>query len=160
MSEQVLLAVVFTFKIFQSYVLGTKVIVCTGNSALRYLMAKKDEKSRLIRWVLFLQEIDFEANDRKVLKIKLSITYHVWRKNLCSRKDMRIKLIMFFRITTFLADCQDLISWFADFVNYLESYLVPTDSSFNQRKKYMNYVKFFWDEPYLHYTSDIGIICR
>ena len=28
-------------------------------------MAKKDEKPRLIRWVLLLQEFDFEVLDRK-----------------------------------------------------------------------------------------------
>ncbi|XP_015080158.1 uncharacterized protein LOC107023854 [Solanum pennellii] len=32
----------------------------TEHSALRYLMAKKDVKPRLIRWVLQLQEFDFE----------------------------------------------------------------------------------------------------
>ena len=35
------------------------------HSALRYLMAKKDAKPRLIRWVLLLQEFDFEVMDRK-----------------------------------------------------------------------------------------------
>ena len=37
----------------------------TDHSALRYLMAKKDVKPRLIRWVLLLQEFDFEVMDRK-----------------------------------------------------------------------------------------------
>ena len=42
MTEQELLAVVFSFKKFGSYLLGTKVIVHTDHSSLRYLMAKKD----------------------------------------------------------------------------------------------------------------------
>ena len=37
----------------------------TDYSALRYLMAKKDAKLRLICWVLILQEFDFEVIDRK-----------------------------------------------------------------------------------------------
>ena len=49
MTEQELLAVVFAFEIFRSYLLGTGVIVHTDHSALRYLMAKKDAKPRLIR---------------------------------------------------------------------------------------------------------------
>ena len=53
-TEQELLAVVFTFEKIRSYLLGTRVIVHTDHSALRYLMAKKDEKPRLIRWVLLL----------------------------------------------------------------------------------------------------------
>ena len=51
-TEQELLAVVFSFEKFRSYSLGTRVIVHTDHSALRYLMAKKDLKPRLIRWVL------------------------------------------------------------------------------------------------------------
>ena len=65
MTEQELLAVVFAFEKFRSYLLGTRVIVHTDHSELRYLMAKKDAKPRLIRWVLLLQEFDFEVLDRK-----------------------------------------------------------------------------------------------
>ena len=45
--------------------MGTKVIVYTDHSAIRYLMQKKDAKPRLIRWVLLLQEFDLEIKDRK-----------------------------------------------------------------------------------------------
>ena len=65
MTEQKLLAVVFAFEKFRSYLLDTRVIVHTGHSALRYLMSKKDAKPRLIRCVLLLQEFDFEVLDRK-----------------------------------------------------------------------------------------------
>lgn len=37
----------------------------THHSALRYLMSKRDVKPRLIRWVLLLQEFDFEVKGRK-----------------------------------------------------------------------------------------------
>ena len=50
-----------------------------------------------------------------------------------------------------LAASQDLIPWFTDFVNYLASDILPSDLSFNQRKKFMYYVKkFFWDKSYLY----------
>ena len=64
-TEQELLAVVFAFKKFLSYFLGTRVTVHIDHSALRYLMEKKYVKPRLIRWVLLLQEFDFEAKDKK-----------------------------------------------------------------------------------------------
>ncbi|XP_070013108.1 uncharacterized protein [Nicotiana sylvestris] len=51
-------------KKFRAYLLGSKVIVYTDHAALRYLMAKKDAKPRLIRWVLLLQEFDLEVKDR------------------------------------------------------------------------------------------------
>ena len=41
-TEQEILAVVFAFEKFHSYLLGTRVIVHTDHSTLRYLMAKKD----------------------------------------------------------------------------------------------------------------------
>lgn len=64
-TEQELLAVVYAFEKFRAYLLGTKVVVHTDHATLRYLMAKKDAKPRLIRWVLLLQEFDFEVKDRK-----------------------------------------------------------------------------------------------
>ena len=65
MTEQELLAVVFAFEKFRSYLLVTRVIVHTDHSTLRYLIAKKDAVPRLICWVLQLQEFDFEVRDRK-----------------------------------------------------------------------------------------------
>ena len=65
MTEQELLAVVFAFERFHSYLLGTRVIVHIDHSVLRYLMAKNDGKTRFIRWVLLLQEFDFELKDIK-----------------------------------------------------------------------------------------------
>ena len=58
--EKELLAVVFAIDKFRSYLVGTKVIVYTDHAALKYLLTKKDAKPRLIRWILLLQEFDFE----------------------------------------------------------------------------------------------------
>ena len=56
---------VFAYEKICSYLLGTRVIVHTTQSVLRNLMAKKDVKPRLIRWVLLLQEFDFKVKHRK-----------------------------------------------------------------------------------------------
>ncbi|GJR71527.1 reverse transcriptase domain-containing protein [Tanacetum coccineum] len=40
-------------------------LVYTDHSALKYLFAKKDSKARLLRWVLLLQEFDFNVIDTK-----------------------------------------------------------------------------------------------
>ncbi|XP_075497927.1 uncharacterized protein LOC142535526 [Primulina tabacum] len=64
-TEKEMLAVVFAFDKFRTYLIGTKVNVFTDHAALRYLFAKKDAKPRLIRWILLLQEFDFEVKDKK-----------------------------------------------------------------------------------------------
>ena len=47
-TEKELLAVVFAFDKFRAYLIGTKVIVFTDHSAIKYLISKKDAKLRLI----------------------------------------------------------------------------------------------------------------
>ena len=64
-TEKELLVIVFAFDKFWPYLIGNKVIVHTDHSAIKYLMTKKDAKSRLIRWVLLLQEFDLEIKDKK-----------------------------------------------------------------------------------------------
>jgi hypothetical protein len=53
-TEKELLAVVFALDKFRSYLLGSKVLVYSDHAALKYILSKKDAKSRLIRWILLL----------------------------------------------------------------------------------------------------------
>ncbi|GKB39933.1 reverse transcriptase domain-containing protein [Tanacetum coccineum] len=64
-TEKEMLAVVYAFEKFRSYLILNKCIVYTDHSALKYLFAKKDSKARLLRWVLLLQEFDFNIIDTK-----------------------------------------------------------------------------------------------
>ena len=50
--EKELLAVVYALEKFRSYILGSKIIIYTDHVVLKYLITKKEAKSRLIRWVL------------------------------------------------------------------------------------------------------------
>ncbi|GJY83053.1 reverse transcriptase domain-containing protein [Tanacetum coccineum] len=67
-TEKEMLAVVYAFEKFRSYLIMNKSIVYTDHSALKYLFAKKDAKARLLRWVLLLQEFDFKVIDTKGAK--------------------------------------------------------------------------------------------
>nr|GFC52668.1 reverse transcriptase domain-containing protein [Tanacetum cinerariifolium] len=58
-----MLAVVYVFEKFRSYLIMNKSIVYTDHFALKYLFAKKDAKARLLRWILLLQEFDFKVID-------------------------------------------------------------------------------------------------
>ncbi|GJZ59649.1 reverse transcriptase domain-containing protein [Tanacetum coccineum] len=60
-----MLAVVYAFEKFRSYLIMNKSVVYTDHSALKYLFNKKDAKARLLRWVLLLQEFDFSVIDTK-----------------------------------------------------------------------------------------------
>ncbi|GKB98559.1 reverse transcriptase domain-containing protein [Tanacetum coccineum] len=64
-TEKELMAVVFAFDKFKSYLILSKTIVHTDHSALRHLFKMQDAKPRLIRWILLLQEFDIEIKDRK-----------------------------------------------------------------------------------------------
>ena len=63
--EKEMLVMVFACEKFRPYVLGSHVIIHIDHAAIKYLMTKKEAKSRLIRWVLLLQEFDFEIKDKK-----------------------------------------------------------------------------------------------
>nr|GFA85420.1 reverse transcriptase domain-containing protein [Tanacetum cinerariifolium] len=60
-----MLAVVYAFEKFRSYLILNTSIVYTDHSALKYLFAKKDSKARLLRWVLLLQKFTFKVIDTK-----------------------------------------------------------------------------------------------
>ncbi|GJU55530.1 reverse transcriptase domain-containing protein [Tanacetum coccineum] len=64
-TEKELLAVVYAFEKFRSYLVMSKSIVYTDHSAIKYLFAKKDAKARLMRWILLLQEFDIDVRDKK-----------------------------------------------------------------------------------------------
>ena len=53
-TEKEMLAIVFACEKFRPYILGSHVIIHTYHAAIKYLMAKKEAKPRLIRWALLL----------------------------------------------------------------------------------------------------------
>ncbi|KAF8110404.1 hypothetical protein N665_0084s0014 [Sinapis alba] len=64
-TKKELLAIVFAFDKFRSYLVGSKVIVHTDHATLRYLLTKKDAKPWLQIWILLLQEFDLHIKDKK-----------------------------------------------------------------------------------------------
>ncbi|RDX91963.1 Retrovirus-related Pol polyprotein from transposon 17.6, partial [Mucuna pruriens] len=74
-TKKELLAIVFALDKFRSYLLGSKIIVFSDHATLKYLLPttpfllkKLDAKSRLIWWMLLLQEFDLEIRDKKGAK--------------------------------------------------------------------------------------------
>ena len=64
-TKKEMLAMVFACEKFSPYILGFHVVIHIDHAAIKYLMANKDAKLRLIRWVLLLQEFNLEIKDKK-----------------------------------------------------------------------------------------------
>nr|GEY15610.1 reverse transcriptase domain-containing protein [Tanacetum cinerariifolium] len=77
-TEKEMLAVVYAFEKFWSYLIMNKSIVYTDHSALKYLFAKKYSKARLIHWVLLLDRGTYFCNElfAKVM-LKFSVTHRL-----------------------------------------------------------------------------------
>ncbi|GJS66441.1 reverse transcriptase domain-containing protein [Tanacetum coccineum] len=67
-TEKELLAMVYAFEKFHPYLVLSKTIVYTDHSALKYLLAKKDAKPRLLWWIFLLQEFDVIIRGKKGAK--------------------------------------------------------------------------------------------
>jgi len=64
---------------------GAKVIVYTDFAAFKYLLTKKDAKSRLIRWILLRQEFDHEIKDKK--EVENTVTDHLSRMQVTNMQE-------------------------------------------------------------------------
>nr|GEY46534.1 reverse transcriptase domain-containing protein [Tanacetum cinerariifolium] len=119
-TEKEMLAVVYAFEKFWSYLIMNKSIVYTDHSALKYLFAKKDSKARLLRWVLLLQEFKFKVIDTKGAE-NLAVD-HLSRlenphQNVLDPKEINETFpLETLNMVSFRGDSST--SWFADFANY------------------------------------------
>ncbi|GJS87347.1 reverse transcriptase domain-containing protein [Tanacetum coccineum] len=152
MTEKEMLAVVYAFEKFQSYLILNKSIVYTDHSPLKYLFAKKDSMARLLRWVLLIQEFYFNVIDTKGAE-NLS-TDHLSRlenpyENVLDPKEINETFpLETLNMVTFRGDSSTL--WFADFANYHAGNFIVKRMLSQQKNKFFKDVKhYFWDDPYL-----------
>ncbi|KAL5570702.1 hypothetical protein UlMin_020299 [Ulmus minor] len=123
-----------------------KVIVYTDHSTIKYLVEKKYAKPRLIRWVLLLQEFDLEIRDRKGTENQ--VADHLSRLEQNQESSEVINETFPDEQLCFLTQTQ--LPWYADFVNFLVSGMLPPNLTSQQKKRFLNDVKFYhWDEPFL-----------
>jgi len=147
-TEKELLAVVFAFDKFRSYLILSKVVVFTDHSALRHLMAKKDAKPRLIRWILLLQEFDVEIKDKKGAE-NLAAD-HLSRLENPLLEGTKAEIINDCFPDEHLYALKVDSPWFADFANFLASNILPNNLSYQQKKKFFADVKnYMWEDPFL-----------
>ncbi|CAM8889514.1 unnamed protein product [Rhodiola kirilowii] len=154
-TEKELLAVVYAFEKFRPYLVGTKTIVYTDHAAIKYLMAKKDAKQRLIRWVLLLQEFNSEIRDKK--GVESVVADHLSRVELYDSKWFSAPIQDSF-VGEYLMSAEDDAPWYADYVNYLTCNILPEGLDYNQKSKFLHDVsRYNWDDPYLYKLCSDGI---
>nr|GEY92440.1 hypothetical protein [Tanacetum cinerariifolium] len=119
-TEKEMLAVVYAFEKFRLYLIMNKSIVHTDHSALKYLFAKKDAKARLLRWVLLLQEFDFQVLDIKgaenLAADHLSRLKNPYENVLDPKEINETFPLEMLSMVTFCSDSS--APWFANFANY------------------------------------------
>ncbi|GJW06877.1 reverse transcriptase domain-containing protein [Tanacetum coccineum] len=160
-TEKEMLAVVYAFEKFRSYLIMNKSVVYTDHSALKYLFNKKDAKARLLRWILLLQEFDFSVIDTKGAEnyaadhlSRLENPY----ENVFDPKEITET----FPLETLNAvNSYQSTPWFADIANYhAGNFLVKGMTSQQKRKFFKDIKHYFWDDPYLFRTCADQIIRR
>ena len=151
-TEKELLAIIFAFDKFRSYLILSKVIVYTDHSALRYLLSKTDAKPRIIRWILLLQEFNLEIWDKKgaenLAADHLSRLENPHLEKLNEEEiDDTFPEEELYRINKVSNTFEP---WFADFANYLVCKVLPSDKTSQQKKKFfIEFKHYFWEGPFL-----------
>ena len=149
---------VFSCEKFRPYILGSHVVIHTDHVAIKYLMAKKDAKLRLIRWVLLLQEFDLEIKDKK--GSDNVIVDHLSRLERIDETEKGTEISeIFLDEQLFMLSVQT--PWYANIVNYLACGAMPFEFSYQQRRKLRtDYRLYIWDYPLLYKRGADMIIRR
>ncbi|GJZ87584.1 reverse transcriptase domain-containing protein [Tanacetum coccineum] len=134
-TEKELLAVLYAFDKFMSYLIMSRTVVYIDHSALKYLFIKQDAKPRLIR----LENPELEELDEDAIRDSFSDEH-----------------LMVINIKESETD-----PWYADYANLLVSKIIPQHLTYHLRKKFLSDVKkYIWDDPYLFKSCPGGIIRR
>ncbi|GKE10628.1 reverse transcriptase domain-containing protein [Tanacetum coccineum] len=155
-TEKELMAVVFAFDKFRSYLILSKTIVHTDHSALKHLFKKQDAKPHIIRWILLLQEFDIEIKDRKGTD-NVAVDHLSRIENDESSDDSEVD-DNFPGETLMEINTKDE-PWFTDFANYLVADIIPKGMTYQHKNKLFSDRKYyFWEEPYLFKVCSDGMI--
>ncbi|GJX75381.1 reverse transcriptase domain-containing protein [Tanacetum coccineum] len=136
-TEKEKLAVVYAFEKFRSYLIMNKSIVYTDHSALNYLFAK------LLRWVLLLQEFDFNVVDTKgaenLAEDHLS-RHENTHKDVLENKNINEH----FPLENLGVISNKSTPWFADYANFHAGNFIIKGMSTQQKRKFFKDDKHYF----------------
>jgi len=141
------LTVVFALEKFCQYLLGSKTMIFTNHSALKYLMQKKDTKARLIHWIRLLQEFDLEIKDKN--GVENVVADHLFR--IPNAPVEMIPINESFPNEYILVMYEE--PWYADIANYLATGKTPSSWSKLDKHRFFTQIRFF-----LGWTVSIQIL--
>jgi hypothetical protein len=153
--EKDFLVVVFAFERFRSYIVNSKVIVYTDHAAIKYLLAKKDAKPRLIHWILLLQEFDVEIRDKK--GVENVVADHLSRMNRGQDDKEPIEENM---RDDHLYRVLDKDTWMVDIIRAIRKMPLDYLDRNSQRRIISESKKYLWDAPYLFKLGNDGVMRR
>jgi len=134
-TKKELLAIVFALEKFQSYPVGSKIVIYTDHAAIKYLLRKVDSKPQLIKWILPLQEFDLVIKDKKGSEnVVVDHLSRLVNEDVTS-KEAKIR-------DKFPNESLFLIAgrpWFNVMANFKAIGVIPKDLNWQQRKR------FFYD---------------
>jgi hypothetical protein len=154
-TEKELLAVVFTFEKFRSYIVNLKVIVYTDHAAIKYLLAKKDAKPHLSRWILLLQEFDVEIHDKK--GVENVVADHLSRMNRGQDDNEPTEHKM---RDDHLYRVLDKDTWMIDIIRAIQKMPLDHLDRNSQRRMISKSKKYICDAPYLFKLGNDGVMRR
>ena len=156
-TEKEMPTMVFACEKFRPYRLRSHVVIHTDHAAIKYLMANKEAKLRLIRWVLLLQEFDLEIKDKK--GSDNVIANHLSRFERIAGIEKGIEIVEIFPDEQlFMISVQT--PWYANIVNYLACGVMPFVFSYQQRRILRTDCRLYiWDDPLL-YRGGANMIIR
>ena len=138
--------------------IGSKVIVYTDHSTLRYLFAKKEAKPRLLHWILLLQEFDLEIKDKKGTK-NLVVDHFSRMDHTEPTEGVDDDINEIFPNEQLFT--VEEAPWYADIINYLAKKILPPELTYQRRKKFFSDLKYYiWDDHFLFKQCADQIIRR
>ena len=126
-TEKEMLTIIFACEKFRPYILGSHIIIHTDHAAIKNLMAKKEAKPRLIRWVSLLQEFDLEIKDKK--GCDNVIADHLSRVEKPTVQEEEKEIAEHFPDEQ-LFQLSFQSAWYANIVNFLACGIMPPELSY------------------------------
>ena len=142
--------------------LGYHVKIFTGHSAIKYILRKQNEKARLVRWSLLLQEFDYTIIDKKgsdnLVADHLSRIDPSQLEKVEENSDFPDEHLFAIRVAF---DTAEEDPWFAHIANFLVTGQMPKDWNGRQRYRFISRLsEYIWEDGYLYKACKDQIIRR